>query len=238
MAGPPLIDTTSIMKQTDQIGDLASIAAQYGPFLFAILFILFVPYLGQKWFSAILQARIAGNAQERAAHVQVYRFYWVSGIIMGLALTVLSVSWWLYVQMRLTLPSYENQIENRVSAEISKRIFEGVIRGTNDDDMFISDNANSTYRIYLFPLRNQVPMIVHFAVIFTQTPQPNSLIHVEYMDKKTYDSLKDKGIGALPIPLVFCPIRDATDLLLVKSDASTTQPHFNIDLQNCGGQRP
>jgi hypothetical protein len=219
---------TIALKQADNIGILSSLASQYGPFFFSILFVLFVPVFGQRWFFKLLQTRAAGTAAERAKAMSVYKFYWTSGIVTGLILVGFSVSWWAFVQYRYTLSPNEEQFNKRVSNEISKRIFQGVIRGADDEDIFVYDFNNPQYSIYIYPLRNQRPMLVRFVIVFNNDPVTNERIHILYMNKKSYELLASNSTAAgyRPTPLEFCINRAASDMTFIKDD--TRPPHFDI----------
>ena len=73
--------------------DFTSLAAQYGPFFFAVVFVLFIPIVGQKWFAAMLQHE-SQRDDERAEGLKVYKFYFVSSVVAGLALVAASTGWW------------------------------------------------------------------------------------------------------------------------------------------------
>jgi hypothetical protein len=215
----------------EDISQLAALAAQYGPFLFAILFVVCVPVLGEKWVAKILQTRNEGALGEREAIVRIYRFYWFSGIICGLFLTVVSVAWWLYVQVMHVLPQSDRQFERRVAEEFNRKVFQGVIRGADDNDIFIfDDKSNPHSEVYIYPIRNSYPMQVHFAVIFPDKPQPESPIRLDYLNKAAYEALKQ---GYKPAALEFCPNKGATTLSLIKAD--NADPRFS---PTCGANQP
>jgi hypothetical protein len=227
------MESTVSATQVDGITRLTVLAAQYGPFLFAVLFIVLVPVIGEKWFSKILQTKLVGGPKEREATVQVYKFYWVSGVVFGLFLAALSVAWWMYVQTQYVLPRSEEDFNKRVSAEFSKRVFEGVIGGADDNDIFVSDGSgNRQYNVYIHPIRNEIPMRLRFAVLFSEGAKANDPIQIGYMNKETYDKLQKSGKGYIPAKLTFCLSKDGTTLTLVKEEGQ--DPRLN---QNCEGSK-
>jgi hypothetical protein len=72
------------------------LAQQYGPFLFAILFILIVTRTAHKYYKECnTRAAPAASEEEKRA----YRFYFVVSIWSGIAVMVLSIIWWIYAQV-------------------------------------------------------------------------------------------------------------------------------------------
>ena len=82
---------------TDPIGPIAALAEQYGPFLFAVLFILFVPRTARKYYVACMtRNKPPPTEQEQRA----YRFYFLCSVWVGIAVMGLSIGWWVYTQAR------------------------------------------------------------------------------------------------------------------------------------------
>jgi hypothetical protein len=79
------------------IETLTKLADQFGPFLFAILFILFVPRVARGYYVACM-TRTAPPAGEQEQ--KTYRFYFVTSIVVGIAVMVASIGWWIYAQAR------------------------------------------------------------------------------------------------------------------------------------------
>jgi hypothetical protein len=72
------------------------LAAQYGPFLFAMLFIFVVTRTAHKYYQECnVRQQPPASEEER----KTYRSYFRTSIWVGIALTALSVGWWIYVQM-------------------------------------------------------------------------------------------------------------------------------------------
>ena len=72
------------------------LAQQYGPFLFAILFILVVTRTAHKYYKECntRTAPVASEEEKRA-----YRLYFIASIWSGIAVTALSIVWWIYAQI-------------------------------------------------------------------------------------------------------------------------------------------
>ena len=70
---------------------LASIAYQFGPFFFAVLFTLVISRTARKWYS---QANGADSAEEK----KTFRTYFHASWIFGMVLCATSVCWWIRSQ--------------------------------------------------------------------------------------------------------------------------------------------
>ncbi len=87
--------------QTDlaMLDSIARSAAQYGPFLFAVLFILIVTRTAHKYYQESNTRQQPPATEEEKA---TYRSYFTISIWVGIALTLVSIGWWIYVQMQGT----------------------------------------------------------------------------------------------------------------------------------------
>lgn len=210
-------------------GEFAGLAAQYGPFFFSVIFVLFVPILGQKWFAWMLQARIR-NGADREEALKVFRLYFVSGVATGLVLVGVSITWWLFVQVHYVLPNQDATFETKISEAIKKRIFEGTITNVSQEDMFIEGGPNPEYHLYVRLIENQQPQVYRYVIIFQQDPKKDSLVVFPYMTRTTFRNISSGSFSGFPematarIPL--CPKSDITELPLVHS--SSSPPHFDI----------
>ena len=81
------------------LDSITRLAQQYGPFLFAILFVLVVTRTAHQYYeeSNTRQQPPASEDEKRT-----YRLYFRSSIWVGIALTLLSIGWWFYVQAQGT----------------------------------------------------------------------------------------------------------------------------------------
>jgi hypothetical protein len=87
--------------QTDlsMLDSIAQSAAQYGPFLFAVLFTLIVTRTAHKYYRESNTRQQPPATEEEKA---TYRSYFRTSIWVGIALTLVSIGWWIYVQMQGT----------------------------------------------------------------------------------------------------------------------------------------
>jgi hypothetical protein len=168
---------------------LSAIAEQFGPFFFALLFIIFVPAMGQKYFANFLKQR-ASRGQERAVALEAYTFYWKTGIVTGLILVVISVWWYIYVKM------HQIQIRNT-------SVFEAVIRGIQDDDDFVLDPGFKDYSAYYYRVPDIRPPVMKVAIVFRANSVTGPTVELHYMNRRTYAAKqKDGGIlHAIPFCL-------------------------------------
>ena len=76
---------------------VARMAEEFGPFLFAILFILFIPKIAHGYYKeANTRKRPPASQQER----NTYRLYFISSVWCGVIVMALSIAWWVYAQSR------------------------------------------------------------------------------------------------------------------------------------------
>lgn len=74
----------------DRTIDLAAVALEYGPFLFAILFVTYLTMLAQRAYAK------ADDAEER----KTFRTYFFVSFFFGLALVSVCVTWWIYDRVK------------------------------------------------------------------------------------------------------------------------------------------
>ena len=74
---------------------VVQLAERFGPFLFAILFIVFVTRVAHSYYNeANTRKDPPAGDQER----ETYRFYFLCSVWCGVAVMVLSIGWWFYTQ--------------------------------------------------------------------------------------------------------------------------------------------
>jgi hypothetical protein len=204
--------------QVDVLERLVMLASQYGPFLFAMLYTILVPYVGQRWFASTLKSTSIGN-EDREKAIKLYAFYWISGVILGLVLVILSAIWWIYVQLYYSLPQSQQQ---NISNEISLHVYTGVIQNVNSHDMFF-ESDDPEYKIYLAPVQSD-PTLMRFAIIFQVVPPANHPINLKWAFKQSYERLREADKGYNPWPMQFCLRRTYNKISLMR-DADGI-PHF------------
>jgi hypothetical protein len=73
------------------------LAEQFGPFLFAVLFILVITRTAHGYYhDAITRADPHASVEER----RTYRFYFLCSVWAGLVVMTLAIGWWLYANWR------------------------------------------------------------------------------------------------------------------------------------------
>jgi hypothetical protein len=82
---------------SDEIEKLTILAKDFGPFMFAILFAIFVPFLSHKWYNQSLE-RTSPPASD--AEKKTYRIYFISSIVAGFVLITATTAWWFYENMQ------------------------------------------------------------------------------------------------------------------------------------------
>jgi hypothetical protein len=76
-----------------EISVFTSLAHQYGPFLFAILFTLVVTRVANNFYSECRKDPRAGTAD-----IALYRMYFASSFVFSIVLVLAAVSWWFWTQ--------------------------------------------------------------------------------------------------------------------------------------------
>lgn len=86
----------------DKTIDLAAVALEYGPFLFAILFVTYLTILAQRAYAK------ADDPDER----KTFRTYFFVSFFFGLALVSVCVTWWIYDRVKPQRFVYTVDIQN------------------------------------------------------------------------------------------------------------------------------
>src|SRR5215471_9037877 len=113
--------------ETDLATGMTKLAAEYGPFLFAILFSLVVPIRAfQNFRDCTVKFPSPDATQSCLIHQSetYFRSTWIAGFV----LIAFSVAWWLY-------QNYDNRVLARHAYWIS---YEGEISGVSADDVLNS----------------------------------------------------------------------------------------------------
>ena len=79
------------------IETLTKLADQFGPFLFAILFIVFVPRVARGYYDDCMKRTAPPSTEQEQ---KTYRFYFITSIVVGIAVMTSSIVWWVYAQAR------------------------------------------------------------------------------------------------------------------------------------------
>jgi len=80
----------------ENVSALVGLAEQFGPFLFAILFILVVTRTAHQWY----RESITRGPHANPAEVRTLRLYFILSVYCGIGAMILSVGWWFYAQTR------------------------------------------------------------------------------------------------------------------------------------------
>lgn len=169
-----------------QSTDLLPIAFQFGPFLFALLFMLFITRTAKSWMCEANARSPSADEVEK----KTLRTYFVSTYVFGLLLVVLSVSWWLYFQ-------YEKH-----------HVMEGVISDLRVNQYVYSDS------IYLRAIQKQMPagpsyQDYYFALVRTSPFRKGEKIQIKY-----WEIVAASGSGPAPEPRILeMELPDRYDLL-------------------------
>ena len=79
------------------IESLTRLAEQFGPFLFAILFIVFITRTARGYYDECMKRTSPPSTDQEQ---RTYRLYFFSSMWVGIVVMALSIGWWLYTQSR------------------------------------------------------------------------------------------------------------------------------------------
>ena len=119
---------------------MVQLAEQFGPFLFAVLFILVITRTAHRYYrEAITRTEPPASPEER----RTYRFYFLCSIWAGLAVMSLAIGWWLYANWRgnnfyqvaiLNLRENEGISTNYFTKKVSRPV---IVGGTPVHDVYL-----------------------------------------------------------------------------------------------------
>jgi hypothetical protein len=76
---------------------ITRLAEQFGPFLFAVLFIMVVTRTARGYYVECMTRRHPPPSDQEQ---KTYRLYFVSSVCVGIMVMTLSIGWWFYVQAK------------------------------------------------------------------------------------------------------------------------------------------
>jgi len=157
---------TAVMESIDA---LTSIASQFGPFFFAVLFMVFITKTARNWYADVVCRNPPADPTERLT----YRLYFMTTFGFGLLLVVISVAWWIYIHL------------------IDKHAFEGVIVNLQPNQVIASSESYAR-RVKNADMPGDLADY-HFVVLSERPLTPGSKIILTYFE---FDELG--GVGAPP----------------------------------------
>ena len=195
-----------------------------------------IPFVGRRWIIAALESRVRDN-DEKKEIVSTFRNYFKRGEVFGYAMALLSVVWFVHLQVTLFVPQQQRDFKEKIISEASSRIIEGVIRGISEQDMFIPDFGSNEYRLYIYKESTQSPMVARFVVIFKEAPAER--IVFPYINKASYDALRADGEisrGYFPVEIPLCLEKLRAGKGIVKLlHAESAPPQFDLKCE--GGDK-
>jgi len=81
---------------------VSAVAQQYGPFFFALLFVLIVPTTAHKWYNDATKKKLPNNSEGIAivAHqISTYRLYFVTSVVAGILFTIVAIIYYVWVHL-------------------------------------------------------------------------------------------------------------------------------------------
>jgi hypothetical protein len=171
--------------QTQGTVDLAKAALQYGPFLFAIIYILVVPPYAHVVWRRSLNA--TADIAERNKLLAESRLYFRSSWVFGICLVVCSIFWWMYTQ----------QIDSATHA------YSGYITGLQPEDQLLSVSPDDNQ--YLVPANIDGSYQYRFVYVSTKRIGELVELHVSYVNNSVTPTPRGRGVPVLLIPFKLKP---------------------------------
>jgi hypothetical protein len=81
------------MPNWNTFAALVRVAEEFGPFLFAVLFIVFVTRTAHKYYQ---ECNTRQNPAASDDEKRTYRFYFLCSVWCGIAVMTISIGWWFY----------------------------------------------------------------------------------------------------------------------------------------------
>jgi hypothetical protein len=165
--------------QTEGTIDLAKAALQYGPFLFAIIFILVVPpYAHAIWRRSF---KATADADELSRLLRESRLYFRSSWLFGMFLVLCSILWWAYTQ----------------NLDLSTHAYAGFITGLHPEDQLLSISPDDNE--YLVPANIDGNIQYRFVYVSPRRINDTIDLRVSYVNNKATPAPEGKGVPTLLI---------------------------------------
>jgi len=82
--------------------NVSAVAQQYGPFFFALLFVLIVPTTAHKWYNDATKKKLPDNIDGKAIvshQISTYRLYFLTSVIAGIAFTIIAIAYYVWIHL-------------------------------------------------------------------------------------------------------------------------------------------
>lgn len=155
------------------------LASQFGPFLFAILFIIFVPWISHKWYSECMK-RTDPPASEREK--KAHRFYFLSTVWIGFILVAIATGWWFYENLR------------------KSHLYQATIKDIEEGNTVSSDYFNMSRNRSLFP--GGPEFFDYMFIIVQEKPfEIGQKFELKYITRKMKQESASQDTGLIPLTL-------------------------------------
>jgi hypothetical protein len=195
-----------MLTQTQSYLDLSKAALQYGPFLFAIIFIVFVPpYAHAIWRKSFAVANNDSLLKESRLY---FRYSWMFGIF----LVICSILWWAYTQ--------QIGIESARSAQYTA--YPGYVTGLAPEDQLLSLSPDDNE--YLVPAT--IDGNIQYRFVYLAHKQLDDVIdlYISYVNTKASPASNGKGSPVLLIPFKLKPGETHYKFVVDKSKGAMVVP--------------
>jgi hypothetical protein len=204
---------------------IVSLAEQFGPFLFSILFILVVPRIAQNYYREANIRMPPASEEEK----NTYRIYFIGSVVCGILVMGASIGWWFFWQSQGTFV-YQVAIvglkedETIASQFFNKRAPRPVIPGAVGlhDDYFVlvqnqPFNVGDKFQFDFYKIPTDINSCVGAAG--SVTPQKLEIVYdIQPQARFTQSSFELKMEGATPKLVVADNERHTQDLFSAKEE--------------------
>lgn len=167
------------MVSPETVEQFTILARQFGPFLFAILFIIFVPWISHKWYSECMK-RTDPPASERER--RAYRFYFLSTVWAGFIFVALATGWWFFENLS------------------KSHLYQATIKSIEEGNIISSEYFSMSRERSLFPGGPTISDYI-FVVVQDQPFEIGQKFELKYITKSMAEEAEDPNNGVIPLTL-------------------------------------
>jgi hypothetical protein len=186
--------------------NLSKAALQFGPFLFAILFIVVVPpYAHTIW-------RRSLSAANNTALLNESKWYFRSSWMFGMFLVLCSILWWGYTKQLDIISAREGQFT----------AYSGYVTGLAQEDQLLS--ASPEDNEYLVPAN--INGTIQYRFVYLSHKQLENIVSltISYVNLRASAPSSGKGVAALFIPFKLKPGETHYEFVVDKEKGAMVVP--------------
>lgn len=216
-------EISALIEALDKLNSSASFAQKYGPFFFAIAFLVVVPFIGLSIFKRSVGK--SGNGRNYQKAYDDFRFFLRASVFGGLVCVAVAVGWWIYQnyhevgQTKTLVADLTRQVSALKTAIAEKKyaVVGLIVDGVRDNDEFMPTFADQKRTI-----------------MFSRIPPTNSLLFLVLSDEDIpptldmvvswgqYDQVANTRSRPVSLPIQMKLTRNGIGQYRFKLDGETT----------------